>query len=322
MRKQVEGIMEGVLERLVGGILKEKVRELSLEYNFEYEEGVKKVGLEGITIKGISKREKDSKKGGLEVSRIRIPLPFCGKEEMNHCVGIRLNHGLYTQCTNSRGSKDLCGTCEKQASKNTDNKPTYGLICDRISNGDGFRDPKGKIPTRYGNVMEKLNITRGQAEEEAARQGVTIPESEFEIKKAQRGRPKKDTSANDTSDEDTPKKQRGRPKKEKKMINNNTGDELIQELVNNVQEKEATTKSPCNMGVEGTSPTNQQNGSLGVEGTVPTTDTSDDEEETAVRIFKYNGVKYLKAADNTIYDFESHEEIGSWNEKTNSIEVT
>ena len=151
--------MEGVLERLVVEILKEKVKELSLEYNFGYTEGLKKVGLEGITIKGISKREKKPKEG----SQARIPLPFCGKEEMNHCVGIRLNHGLYTQCTNERGSKDLCGTCEKQAAKNTDNKPTYGVIYDRISKGDGFRDPKGKIPTRYGNVMEKLNLTREQA---------------------------------------------------------------------------------------------------------------------------------------------------------------
>ena len=63
---------------------------------------------------------------------------------------------------------------------------------------------------------------------------------------------------------------------------------------------------------------------LGAWGFPPTTttDTDSDEEETTVRIFKYNGVKYLKAADNTIYDFESHEELGLWNEQTNSIEVT
>ena len=311
MRLEVEGIMEGALERMVVGILKEKVRKLSEEYDFEYKEGLMKVGLEEIRIKGTKGREKELK----DRSQGRIPLPFCGKEVKKNCAGIRLNHGLYTQCTNSRGSKNLCTTCEKQASKNTNNKPTYGIISDRISNGEGYRDPKGKVPTRYANVMEKLNITREQAEEEAARQGVTIPENEFEIKRAQRGRPKKDTSANDTSEEDTPKKQRGRPKKEKKMINNNTGDELIQELVNNVQEKEAITT----MAVP---PTNQQNGDLDGSPSTSATESDSDEQETAVRIFKYNGVKYLKADDNTIYDFESHEEIGLWNEKTKSIEVT
>ena len=41
-------------------------------------------------------------------------------------------------------------------------------------------------------------------------------------------------------------------------------------------------------------------------------DDSSDEEELAVTEFKIEGVKYLKAADNTLYDFKTHEEIGEW----------
>ena len=35
-------------------------------------------------------------------------------------------------------------------------------------------------------------------------------------------------------------------------------------------------------------------------------------QELAVTEFKNEGVKYLKAADNTIYDFKTHEELGEW----------
>ena len=45
------------------------------------------------------------------------------------------------------------------------------------------------------------------------------------------------------------------------------------------------------------------------------------EEETAVRRFVFKGTKYLKAEDNTLYDVSSHEEIGTWNAETQTIEL-
>ena len=47
---------------------------------------------------------------------------------------------------------------------------------------------------------------------------------------------------------------------------------------------------------------------------------SSDEEELAVTAFNIDGVKYLKAADNTIYDFKTHEEVGNWNPALKQIE--
>ena len=42
----------------------------------------------------------------------------------------------------------------------------------------------------------------------------------------------------------------------------------------------------------------------------------EDEDETLdVMVVKIAGTTYLKAADNTLYDFNSHEEIGIWNPK-------
>ena len=88
---------------------------------------------------------------------------------------------------------------------------------------------RGKL-VNFGNVMDKLNISREKAEEEAAKLGLTIPEEQFEVVKGRRGRPKSDAAAS-SSDDEKPKKPRGRPKKEKKVISSSAGDDLISSLV-------------------------------------------------------------------------------------------
>ena len=51
-----------------------------------------------------------------------------------------------------------------------------------------------------------------------------------------------------------------------------------------------------------------------------TADTADEEEETVVVRFEKDGVVYLKSGENVLYDIESHEAIGVWNEKSGEIE--
>lgn len=48
--------------------------------------------------------------------------------------------------------------------------------------------------------------------------------------------------------------------------------------------------------------------------------TAEDEEVEVVEM-EYKGVKYLKAASGVVYDAETSEEVGRWNEETCSIEV-
>ena len=79
--------------------------------------------------------------------------------------------------------------------------------------------------------MEKLGISREEAEAAAKEQGVTISVSEFEpVEKGRRGRPRKlvDTSSSDSESE--PKK-RGRPKKSKEVVSRSTGEDLIASLM-------------------------------------------------------------------------------------------
>ena len=304
-KERMEVSMCSVTETLMKEMLLKSGRgiviELSREYGFDKDEGLKHLNLEG--------RKVEVSSGEKKKVQCKIPLPFCGVKCETNCNAIRLNHGLYTQCTNEvevdEEGNTLCKTCFKQTEKNSNGKPTYGYIDDRVELGEKFRDPKGKPPAQYGNIMEKLKISQDEAEKEATKQGLTIPKDQFEIKKVRRGRPKKDTTTVDTSgsEEEPQKKPRGRPKKEKQVVSVSAGEELIKELV---AEKEAQTVDT----IELPPPPH-----------VETSSDSDDEEELAVTEFKIGGVKYLKSADNTIYDLKTHEEIGSWNPKTKQIEL-
>ena len=295
--------MNSKMEKAMRKMLLEVVSEISVKYGLEISEVKREIGLD-VEVRVLKEKEK----------RKKIMLPFCGRIDEERCQGIKINYGLYTQCENNIFQKNLCKTCHKQSEKNSDGKPNYGTIDERLDKN--YKDKNGKEPIKYSKFMEKMNITREMAEKEAEEQGLTIPEEEFELKKTSRGRPKKSTSTTDTSDEESiaePKK-RGRPPKEKKVIENgNVGDDLIQNLIeqaNKSEPKKTATPPPKE-------PTPPQKEPFTSE--PENDDDSDDEEETVVVPFTFKGVKYLKAADNTIYDINTHEELGVWDEEKQEI---
>ena len=284
--------MNSKMEKAMRKMLLEVVSEISVKYGLDISEVKREIGLD-VEVRVLKEKEKGKK----------IMLPFCGRIEEERCQGIKINYGLYTQCENNIFQKNLCKTCHKQSETNSDGKPNYGTIDERLDKN--YKDKNGKQPIKYSKFMEKMNITREMAEKEAKEQGVTIPEEEFEIKKTSRGRPKKSTSTTDTSDEESvaePKK-RGRPPKEKKVIENgNVGDDLIKNLI-----EEANKSEPKKVATPESDNDDDND------------DDSDDEEETVVVPFTFKGVKYLKAADNTIYDINTHEEVGVWDEEKQEI---
>ena len=213
-------------------IAREIVKRLSTKYDFNCDEAINFLEI-NIPEREITKTET------LNPEKNNIPLPFSGNINPNCCHGIRFNYGLYTQCTNSpclfSTEYPVCQTCSKQVEKNSNNKPNYGYIEERIEQGSKYRDPKGKAPLHYANVMEKMNITRHEAERAAKKVGQVIPEDEFTIKKITRGRPKKDTSAEDTASESSfadvkTEKKRGRPKKNKDVVNIDSVDNMFKEM--------------------------------------------------------------------------------------------
>ena len=301
--------MNSKMEKAISKMLLEVVSEISVKYGVDISEVKREIGLD-VEVRVLKEKEKGKK----------MMLPFCGRIDDERCQGIKINYGLYTQCENNIFQKNLCKTCHKQSEKNSDGKPNYGTIDERLDKN--YKDKNGKQPIKYSKFMEKMNITREMAEKEAEEQGVTIPEEEFEIKKTTRGRPKKSTSTTDTSDEESiaePKK-RGRPPKEKKVIENgNVGDDLIKNLIeeaNKSEPKKTATPPPK----AATPP--PKAATPPPKATTPEPDNdddSDDEEETVVVPFTFKGVKYLKAADNTVYDINTHEEVGVWDEDKQEI---
>ena len=311
------------------------------------------------------KKEKKEKKDDEAKTKVRnIILPFCGKIINDNCYGVRLNHCLYTQCTNKHNKIDtedetlmLCKTCEDSKNKTSNGVPTYGYITTRMEKGEKYRDPKGKSPINYGNLMEKLKITRIEAEREAESQGLTIPEMQFEVKKTTRGRPKKDTSAVDSSDDEnkeekkekkekkaekekkekkekvdkpqTEKKARGRPKKEKQEVIATTIDEKIEKLVkevNNPTKKEEKKEKKEEKKEVKKEEKKEVKKHVEEEEEEEENDYEEDDDESdgetlEVKKFEHKGTIYLKASDNKLYDFVTHDEIGIWDEKNNQVKI-
>ena len=208
--------------------VRQAVEILSERYSFDPDEAMHEMK---ISPQVQEKKGKKEKKAPVPKKvKPSIPLPFCDKVVEDNCCGIRRNHSLFTQCTNTKTSdSDYCKTCNAQASSNSTTKPKLGDIRDRLA--DGWEPTGGAKLVSYGNVMEKLGISKDEAINIARQFDMEIPESQFEIVKGKRGRPKKDTSASSSDDEDTkPKRPRGRPKSSKKVVST-SGDDLIATLV-------------------------------------------------------------------------------------------
>ena len=193
------------------------VGELAKEHGFEADAAIKSLGLDRFVTKRAAPKGKAKAEPKQVIKKPKFPLPYCGVANKCNCRALRLNHGLYTQCT-QKPSKGMsyCKTCQQGADRSATGKPTYGTIDDRLAVGVvDYVDPKGKRAVPYANVMEKLNITREDAEAEIKEfselMGTdTIPEEHWTKREAKRGRPKKVISADEAQKK--PKK-RGRPAK-------------------------------------------------------------------------------------------------------------
>ena len=248
--------IESAIREMCTDAMSQAVAVLAEKYGFDAKEAMTACQLSEIKVKKSANRVKGEgkvrtkSKGETKPKREvpAFPLPFCGTAVEGWCNGLRLNHGLHSQCTmESLKDGEYCKTCQNQCDKNASGKPTYGCVADRINCALlEYRDPKANKQTLpFANVMSKLNITREAAEAEALKFGLTIPEEHFVERSSRRGRPKKDASASDTDSEngDSQPKKRGRPKKEKKVIASSVGDDLIASLVASAKKTSSANSS-------------------------------------------------------------------------------
>jgi hypothetical protein len=153
--------------------------------------------------------------------KTKVKVPFVKALE-GQCDGLKMNGGLFTQCTNKpMATGELCKTCQKQA--DASGKPTCGLASEREAEGEAWRDPKGRAPVAFGKVMQKEGLNQEVVEREMTRLfGKGDYETYFVM-------PEKTTKK--AKKEDGEKKQRGRPKKNKEVVALTEGDDLIATLI-------------------------------------------------------------------------------------------
>ena len=207
--------------------VKKVVEECGKLYNFNAEEALRALNIEV--------KEKKEKKEKVVVNKSKYPLPFNGEKKEKCCNGIVKNHGLYTQCSkkislakDGEPNSGFCKGCESQP---------YGNIDDRVKvDLYSYKDPKGKSPKRYTEVLKKLKITKETIEEEVKRLNITINPIHFEevAENVKRGRPKSEKKVKE------PTGKKGRPKKETKVleVNNEEEEDLFATLIANANAKQ------------------------------------------------------------------------------------
>jgi hypothetical protein len=236
-----------IMERHIKSICSEYgtyiVNKLSAKYGFDAEAEIRELELPSIKIAEAAPRRKDVTEKKPKAAKVEkapvpsIPLPFCGKAVEGWCSAIVKNNKLYTQCTNTAAGL-LCKKCTKISEK--EGSLPFGIISSRLEcEPMSYKDPKGNAPVLYSAVMAKLNITREEAEAEAAKFGLTIPEEQFAVVEKTRGRPKKEVAAEKSDDEKGEKKARGRPKKDKPVkASSKAGDDIIAGLLMEAKDNE------------------------------------------------------------------------------------
>ena len=319
------------------------IRALSDKYGFDYDEAVSHLNIESIAVETKTTTSKASKTKTEKVKKPEIELPFCGSKIDGFCSAIKKSHGLYNQCTKLTNNT-YCTICQKQADKNSTNKPNLGDISERIEHGDDWTDPTGKKPVKYIKVMGKLNISKETAMVVAETFGISIPETEFVLDTTKKGRPKKSVSVDD-SDDETEKKKRGRPVKDKEEQEKTPGDDLIASLIEEAKQEEivekteeqkpkkkASEKKPKKKASEKKPKKKASDKKPKKKASEkkpkkkvdppPTNDESHSEleEEDEIEVVKkeIDGVTYLVDQNNVVYN-EEQNEVGTYNENDNSI---
>lgn len=249
---------------------------------------------------GIENTEKSNK----SKNKKSIILPFCGYKR-GGCEALCFNYGLYTQCEKPISEGLLCITCNKMVEKK--GRTQYGMIDDRIKAGDAFQDPKGKKIIPYGNVLDKLGISKEDAIIACREAGREMNDADFDIVKATRGRPKKEKEVKEA-------RPRGRPKKEKDVITN-MGDELISKLF---ESKDTKTKETENKDVKEYD--NKDNNDINNDEDRDESDDSGD--EVNVIEFEYEGKTYYRDDDGVVYKNMEGDEVGEWDDEMQTIKFT
>jgi hypothetical protein len=203
---KVTELLMKTLENCAKDLASRCISEAALRHGFSAEEEIRVLGLENLSLirkqmvrKLGGKKEKKEKVEKVEKKEKKsvFPMPFIAElVDITGCQGLAYNRGLFTQCSKkSMENGEFCKGCQAEADKNASGCPDCGTVSQRLSSGlYEFKDPKGRNPVSYLKVLEKLKLSKDNAEEEACKLNIEISGEHFvvlEKEKKSKGRPKK-----------------------------------------------------------------------------------------------------------------------------------
>ena len=314
-----------VSKKLTKKVVREMIEECGRMYNFDSKEALIKFNLEKEKVK-------------VKVKKSNILLPFDGTKKEGCCNGVVKNHGLYTQCT--KKVDGFCKSCENQPYGNIDQRLNTGLY--------EYKDPKGKSPKNYLEVLKKKKISKEEIMSLLSRENLVVAEAHLVEcpEKVKRGRPKKEKEPKESSGK------KGRPKKEKKVVTmTNQEDDLFATLVAQAQAQaqvqvsvpvpvpiESQVESQVEKEVVKPNKTKEPKETTGKKGRPKkenkTVEVNSEavanevtskvvvEEETpdVVKKFEFEGKSYYKSKKSGIIYNMDQEVVGKWNEENNKID--
>jgi hypothetical protein len=208
-------LLSKTLENCARELASRCIRECALRHGFDGELEIRLLGLENVSLIKKQMAKKSGPKAvkvSKDVSRVKkstFPLPFLpANVDLTKCHGLAYNRGLFTQCSKEQMSTSAyCKGCQSECDSSASGIPCCGTVEQRLSSGlYEFKDPKGRSPIRYTKVLEKAKLSAEQAEEEAGKLSINIPEEHFALAEkaakvaGAKGRPKKATGAINAAD--------------------------------------------------------------------------------------------------------------------------
>ena len=198
----VTELLMKTLENAVKAYASECIKEVAIRNNLNAEVEIAALNLSKVNLirKPMAKKAKSDKPKAVKAPKEKknsIPLPFTSAS-FEGCQGLCYNHGLFTQCVKPKAeSGEYCKSCQTEADKNANGQPNCGTVAARLATGlYEFKDPKGRSPTSYLKVLEKMKISEADANTEYhSKFGSFMPiEHLTAIEKPKKsGRPKKAT---------------------------------------------------------------------------------------------------------------------------------
>ena len=349
----ISDIVNAKIIELLLECCRKTVLECSQLYGFSSEEALNKMGLYNNLYVNDSKSDSDvsSVKSEVDVEvevevevskNVTIPLPFNGTCDDTKCQGLKQNHGLYTQCTSKKQKeKEFCKTCEKQTEKNT----LLGTMKERMAVGImEFKDNKGKSPTSYMTVLNKLKITKEEAEKEAGNKKVSINSihwvEEEKKKKVTKKAPKEDEASTKEEGEAPPKevkkkvtkkavkKEEAAPKEEDEAAPKEEKKKVQRKKKENKEQEEGSTTSSKKEKVVKGEKGRPKKEKKETEIASPIDDlfanlVAKEEEPPQVDVvnkIEFQGMSYLKSKTTGVIYNMDQDQVGKWNDNTSTID--